>query len=62
MLDKTLEGYIPKIVKFLQDGRLVPHEYEVIGQGGFEDIIKAHQYQQSGKAGSKKVIVKVQNE
>ena len=61
-LNKTLEKHIPVIVRLVEDGKLKTSEYEVVGNGGFEDALKAFEYQGSGKAGSNKVVVKVQNE
>jgi len=42
-------------------GKLQPGEYQVIGEGGFEDAIKASKYQKSGAAGSQKVVVEIQD-
>lgn len=61
-LNQTLESYIPVLTKLVENGQIKVGEYEVIGDGGFEDIAKAYKYKNSGAAGSKKVVVKVQNE
>jgi NADPH:quinone reductase-like Zn-dependent oxidoreductase len=53
---------IPIIVKLVEGGQVVPAEYEVIGDGGFEDAVKAYRHQAKGAGGSKKVVVKIQDE
>lgn len=60
-LNKTLEEYIPVLTKLIEEGKVLPSAYEVVGEGGFESAIEAYKYQQSGKAGNKKVIVKIQD-
>lgn len=60
-LNENIEKYIPVIVGLVKAGELRPGEFEVIGDGGFEDAIKALKYQQSGAAGSRKVVVKIQD-
>ena len=53
---------IPLIVKLIEGGLVVPPEYEVIGEGGFDDAVKAYHHQTKGAGGSKKVVVKIQDE
>lgn len=60
-LNKLIETYIPVIVGLVENGHIRPTDYKVIGEGGFEDVIKAYNYQCSGAAGSRKVVVKVQD-
>lgn len=60
-LNATLEKYVPVIVGLIESGKLKPGEYEVIGQGGFEDAVKAYHHQVSGAGGSRKVLVKIQD-
>jgi hypothetical protein len=59
-LNKAIKSYIPYIVKTIEDGRIVPNEYELFGNG-FEVLADAWKYQASGKGGSNKVIVKLQD-
>ena len=61
-LNEKLATYIPVITSLLQSGKLLPAEYEVIGNGGFEDAVKAYHHQLSGAGGSRKVVVKIQDE
>ena len=52
-------GKLAKLVhKLVEEGKLKTSEYEVIGHG-IEEVDKAWQYQLSGKAGSKKVLVRI---
>lgn len=60
-LNDNIEKYIPLIVVLIETGKLKPSEYEVIGQGGFEDAVKAYHHQVSGAGGSRKVLVKIQD-
>jgi NADPH:quinone reductase-like Zn-dependent oxidoreductase len=61
-LNKALAKHIPIIVSLVEAGSLKPAEYEIIGEGGFEDLLKAYTHQKAGAGGSKKVVVKVQDE
>lgn len=60
-LNRNIEKYIPVIVGLIEAGKLVPTEYEAIGNGGFEDAVKAFHHQRSGAGGSRKVVVKIQD-
>ena len=60
-LNATLTKVIPLMYHLLESGLAKPAEYEVIGYKGFESVIEAWKYQQSGKAGSKKVLVHLQD-
>ncbi|EXJ80179.1 hypothetical protein A1O1_08321 [Capronia coronata CBS 617.96] len=60
-LNAKLEQYVPVIIGLLEEGKLRPGDYEVVGNGGFEDAIKAYSHQRSGAGGSRKVVVRVQD-
>ncbi|KAJ9612425.1 hypothetical protein H2200_004022 [Cladophialophora chaetospira] len=61
-LNGKIAKYIPVITGLVESGKLVPSEYEVIGDGGFDAAVKAYHHQLSGAGGSKKVVVKIQDE
>jgi len=61
-LNANIEAYIPLITGLIESGKLMPAEYEVIGEGGFEDAVKAYHHQRSGAGGSRKVVVKIQDQ
>jgi len=61
-LNWKIEQYISVCTKLLEEGKLVPSEYAAVGEGGFAAAIEAYKYQQSGKAGNKKVVVRIQDE
>ncbi|KAF2418902.1 GroES-like protein [Tothia fuscella] len=61
-LNGQISRFIPIIVKLMENGKVVPAEYEVIGETGFESALEAFAYQQKGSGGSKKVLVKLQEE
>ena len=56
-----LTSYIPLMHALLSSGTVKPSEYEIVGSGGFDGVTEAWAYQSSSKAGSKKVIVKLQD-
>lgn len=45
----------------VEKGRVLPNPYDVVGEGGFRDVIEALKYQQKGAGGSNKVLAKVQD-
>jgi NADPH:quinone reductase-like Zn-dependent oxidoreductase len=61
-LNKLIASYIPVITGLIEAGKLLPGEYEVIGNGGLEDAVKAYHHQVSGAGGSRKVVVKIHDE
>ena len=61
-LNKTLGVYIPKLVSLFEKGKLVPSPYDLVGKGGFEDVIDALGYQQKGAGGANKIVVQVQDQ
>ncbi|EEH10191.1 predicted protein [Histoplasma capsulatum G186AR] len=61
--NKVLAEYIPVFVAlFEHENQLFPPPYDLVGQGGFEDALEAHQYQQKGAGRSNKVVAKIQDE
>jgi hypothetical protein len=60
-LNKEISTFIPLIVKLIEDGKVVPSEYVVIGEPGFDSVIEAWDYQSKGKGGNKKVMAKLQD-
>lgn len=61
-LNQTLEKYIPVLVKLVENGTIKVGDYEVIGDGGVEDIVKAYKHKAQGASGPRKVVAKVQDE
>lgn len=59
-INAQIESYIPLIVKLIEDGRFKTSDYEIVGTG-FEAVLEAYAYQQTGKAGHKKVLIKLQD-
>ncbi|KAK6373943.1 hypothetical protein LTS17_007913 [Exophiala oligosperma] len=60
-LNAMIEQYKPVIVGLVEAGKLHPLEHVLVGEGGFEDAVNAYKHQKSGAAGSRKVVVKVQD-
>jgi hypothetical protein len=56
-----LKKFIPVIHQLIEDGKIVPNEYDIVGEGGWESVLEAIAYQQKGAGGSNKVIVKIQD-
>jgi NADPH:quinone reductase-like Zn-dependent oxidoreductase len=61
-LNKIMESYIPLLIKLVENGRVKPGEYEVVGDGGFEDLVKAYKAKAGGASGQRKIVVKIQDE
>lgn len=61
-LNAALEQHIPVIVKLVEAGKLQTPEFQVVGDGGFDDLVKAYHHHGTGAGGSNKVIVKIQDE
>lgn len=59
-LNKIIEQYVRVCTRLLEEGKVLAGEYEVVGEG-LEAAVQAYKYQQSGKAGNKKVVVKLAN-
>lgn len=57
-LDAEIEASIPLMVKLIEDGKVKVSDYEIKGHG-FDEVASAWEYQSSGKAGNKKVLVKL---
>ena len=60
-LNARLAKFIPFIVGLIEQDKMAPAAYDVVGQGGLEDAIEAYKYQQKGAGGSNKVLVKIQD-
>jgi NADPH:quinone reductase-like Zn-dependent oxidoreductase len=60
-LNATITKLLPLMYYLIESGAAKPAEYEIIGEGGFEGVAEAWAYQQTGKAGAKKVVVKLQD-
>jgi len=61
-LNGRVGKYIPVVTGLIKSGILLPPEFQMIGNGGFEDAVKAYHHQVSGVSGSRKVVVKIQDE
>jgi NADPH:quinone reductase-like Zn-dependent oxidoreductase len=60
-LNECLAQFIPLIVGLIEQDKIAPSPYDIVGQGGFEDAIEAYKYQQRGAGGANKVLVKIQD-
>lgn len=58
-LNADLENFIPVIQQLIEDGKVVPNEYDLVGKGGFNSVLEAYDYQQKVKGA--KVVVKIQD-
>ena len=61
-MNEDIASYIPKIVRYLEEGSLKPMEYQVVGGVGFESVAEAEKMLGEGKGGGKKLIVRLQDE
>jgi hypothetical protein len=60
--DDKLAQYIKVIQQLADDDRLKPNEYILVGETGFESFIEGTELLASGKNGTNKIVVKVQDE
>lgn len=60
-LNAQLATFIPLIVGLIEQGKMQPANYDIVGQGGFDDAVEAYKYQQKGAGGANKVLVKIQD-
>ncbi|OCK83204.1 GroES-like protein [Lepidopterella palustris CBS 459.81] len=60
-LNQNINSFISLIVGLVEAGKIVPSDYDIVGSGGFQGVAEAWKYQQEGKGGSKKVLVKLQD-
>lgn len=49
-------------VALFEKGELKTNPYDLIGEGGFDSVLQALDYERKGAGGSNKVVVKVQSE
>ena len=60
-LNAQIASFIPLIVGLIEQDKMAPSAYDIVGEGGFEDVLEAYKYQQKGAGGSNKVVVKIQD-
>ncbi|WEW58441.1 hypothetical protein PRK78_003909 [Emydomyces testavorans] len=61
-INKLLASWIPVLVALFEKEKLQPSPYDLIGEGGFESVLQALDYQSKGAGGANKVVVKIQDE
>ena len=61
-LNAQIASFIPLIVGLIEQDKVAPSAYDVVGEGGFEDVVEAYKYQQKGAGGANKVVVKIQDQ
>lgn len=59
-LNRDMAEFIPVLVALVEEGKVVPSKYDVVGGVGFESAIEALKYQKSGAGGSSKVLCRLQ--
>jgi len=60
-LNDSITSFLPYVHRLIQDKALWPSDTVVAGEG-FDHLFKAYEFQQAGKGGNKKVIVKIADE
>lgn len=54
-----MEGFIPLLEKYFDEGLLKPMEYEVVGDVGVGEVLKGLDAFNGRKSGEKKVLVRI---
>jgi hypothetical protein len=60
-VNEDIAAFIPALEKYLEGGLLKPMEYEVVADG-FDGVLKGLEIFNAGRAGGKKVLVRLQAE
>jgi len=58
-VNQDIEDFIPKLEALFANDSLKPMDYEVVGETGFESVLKGLKVLNSKKSGVKKVVVRV---
>ena len=57
-----IAAFIPQLEKLLESGQLKPMEYDVVGDVGFKEVLKALDAYNNRKVSVKKIVVRVAEE
>jgi hypothetical protein len=57
-----IAAFIPQVEKLLESGQLKPMEYDVVGDVGFKEVLKALDAYNNRKGSVKKIVVRVAEE
>lgn len=57
-----IAAFIPQLEKLLESGQLKPMEYDVVGDVGFKEVLKALDAYNNRKGSVKKIVVRVAEE
>lgn len=58
-VNQDMEGFIPLLEKYFDEGLLKPMEYEVVGDVGVGEVLKGLDAFNGRKSGEKKVLVRI---
>ena len=58
-VNQDIEDFIPALGSYLADGSLKPMDYEIVGDVGVEEVLKALEAFNSKKSATKKVVVRL---
>ena len=58
-VNQDMEDFIPTLENYLADGSLKPMDYEVVGDVGVGEVLKALEAFNSKKSATKKVVVRL---
>jgi len=58
-VNQDIEDFIPALESYLADGSLKPMDYEIVGDVGVEEVLKALEAFNSKKSATKKVVVRL---
>lgn len=58
-LNSHISSFIPKLEEYLEQGKLKPMEYDVVGNVGVGEVLAALDAFNAKKSGDKKIVVRI---
>lgn len=58
-LNSNISSFIPKLEEYLEQGKLKPMEYDLVGNVGVEEVLPAFDAFNAKKSGDKKIVVRI---
>lgn len=60
-VNDDIASYVPMVVELVEAGKLIPNQYQIVGDVGFDGVIKALDMQAKGAGSGAKLVVRLQS-